>query len=110
MSESSDCVFCKIIAGELPCTKVYEDDYVLAFLSIAPEQPGHTLVIPKEHVKNILDCPPNTLGYTMAIVQSIARKQIKSGAKAVKIIQNNEKPLQEVFHLHFHVIPYGGKS
>jgi histidine triad (HIT) family protein len=110
MPKSSECIFCKIVNDEVPSTKVYEDDYVLAFLSNAPVEKGHTLVVPKEHVRNILDCPANILGYTMAIVQKIAQDQIKNGAKAVRIIQNNEKPLQEVFHLHFHVIPYGDKK
>ena len=110
MNESNDCIFCKIIRGEIPCTKVYEDDHVLAFLAVPQKRAGHTLVVPKDHVRNILDCPPNILGYTMAIVQSIAQNQIKSGATAVEIVQNNEKPFQEVFHLHFHVIPYGGKK
>ena len=101
------CVFCKIIAGELPCTKVYEDKDILAFLSIEPEQNGHTLVIPKAHVKNILDCPIEMLEKIAIAVQTVARDFVKRGATAVKIVQNNEKPLQEVFHFHFHVIPYG---
>ena len=110
MNESSSCIFCKIVAGELPSTKVYEDEYTLAFLTIAPEQPGHTLVIPKTHVKNILDCPQDILQRTMKVVQFIANAQKIDGAKSIKILQNNEAPLQEVFHLHFHVIPYkGGK-
>ena len=85
---------------------MYEDDDVLAFLTIAPETPGHTLVIPKKHVRNILDCPPATLAAVMKGVQTVAAKLIADGATAIKIIQNNEKPLQEVFHLHVHVIPY----
>lgn len=102
----SDCVFCKIIDGEIPCTKVYEDDYVLAFLSINPDSEGHTLVVPKVHIRNILDCDPATLGYVISVVQQLSQNFIKAGKKSVKIVQNNEKPLQEVFHLHFHVIPY----
>lgn len=101
-----DCIFCDIIDGKLPCEKVYEDDYVLAFRSISPIMPGHTLVIPKIHVRNILDCDAGTLGYVMAIVQKLSQDFIKSGKKSVKILQNNEAPHQEVFHLHFHVIPY----
>ena len=104
------CIFCKIALGEASCEKIYEDDYTIAFLSIEPEQPGHTLVIPKSHVENILDCPADVLGYTISIVQSIAQKQIASGAQAVKIVQNNRSPLQQVSHLHFHVIPYGGSK
>jgi len=96
-----DCIFCKIVRGELPSTKVYEDENTLAFLNIAPDRPGHTLVIPKTHCRNIFDCPPETLNQVMATVQTIAKRY-----KCVKIIQNNEKPLQEVFHFHVHVIPY----
>ena len=82
----------------------------MAFLTIQPEQPGHTLVIPKQHVRNIIGCPNDILQNTMKTVQFIANAHKISGATAVKIIQNNEAPLQEVFHLHFHVIPYGGYS
>jgi len=96
-----NCIFCKIIAGEIPCEKVYEDKHTLAFLDAKPVNPGHTLIVPKAHVRNIFDCPPETLNKVMATVQKVAKKY-----PCVKIVQNNEKPLQEVFHLHFHVIPY----
>ena len=101
-----ECIFCKIVAGAVSCQKVYENDHVLAFLTIAPVMPNHTLVIPKSHVTNILDCPSETLNEIMSVVQMLAKKFIRDGHKAVKIIQNNNAPLQEVLHLHFHVIPY----
>lgn len=101
-----DCVFCEIIKGNIPCEKVYEDEKVFAFLSNNPVKPGHTLVVPKVHVRNILDCPPDILSDVMTGVKKISEKLTKDGAKAIQIVQNNEKPLQEVFHLHFHVIPY----
>ena len=96
-----DCIFCKIIRGEIPCTKVFEDEHTLAFLNINPDKPGHTLVVPKQHYRNIFDCPPQVLNHTMAAVQTVAKMH-----SCVKIVQNNEKPLQEIFHLHFHVIPH----
>ena len=105
MNTSNDCIFCKIIQGQLPCTKVFENDDTFAFLSNRPEQPGHTLIVPKQHIRNIFDCPPDVLNKVMETTQSIAKKH-----KCVKIIQNNEKPLQEVFHLHFHVIPHEGNT
>ena len=100
------CVFCDIVSGKIPCEKVYEDDNVLAFLSINPDKPGHTLVIPKTHYRNILDCPPDVLSKTMEGVRAVSVKLAGGGANAIRVVQNNEKPLQEVFHLHFHVIPY----
>jgi len=90
----------------MPCEKVFEDEYVLAFLNIRPEKPGHTLVIPKVHVRNIFDCPHDVLCNVMNGVQEVARILMDDGATAVRIVQNNEKPLQEVFHLHFHVSPH----
>jgi histidine triad (HIT) family protein len=107
MKESNDCIFCKIAKGEVQCKKIYEDNDTFAFLSIAPEQPGHALVIPKVHARNIADCPSDVLTKTIASVQHVTKTFLNNGAKAVKVVQNNEKPLQEVFHLHFHVIPYG---
>ena len=106
MSESSDCVFCKIIKSELPCKKVYEDEHTLAFLNIKPDTPDHTLVIPKQHYKNLIDCPPKVLNNVMAAVQKLTKRYLEKGYKTVKIVMNNEPPCQEVFHLHFHVIPY----
>ena len=95
------CVFCDIVDGKIPCNKVYEDEFVLAFLSINPESPGHTLIVPKKHFNNIKDCPKETLNKVISVVQEIAKRY-----HCIRIVQNNEKPLQEVFHLHFHVIPY----
>jgi len=99
-----DCVFCKIINGELPCKKVYADEHTLAFLPLQPDHPEHTLVIPKKHCRNIIDCPPDVLDKVMATVQKVTT-QLVAKYKCARIVQNNEAPLQEVFHLHFHVIP-----
>jgi len=100
MNESNDCVFCKIIRGELPCKKVFEDEHTLAFLSNGAVTPGHTLIVPKEHYRNFCSCPPEVLNQIVKTTQKIAAKY-----PSCKIVVNNEKPLQEVFHLHFHVIP-----
>ena len=100
-------IFAKILRGELPCHKVYEDDKSLAFLDIMPRAPGHTLVIPKAPARNILDVAPDDLAHVMAIAQKIARAQIKVfGADGITLQQFNESAGgQVVFHLHVHVIP-----
>ena len=106
MNESDNCIFCKIIAGEVPCEKIYEDKHTFAFLTNRPEGPDHTLVIPKQHYRNILDCPPDVLNHVMGTVQKLSKELIAKHGWA-RIVQNNEKPVQEVFHLHFHIIPKG---
>ena len=68
-----DCIFCKIVRGEIPCYKVYEDDEVLAFLDISQTTKGHTLVIPKEHFQNMLYCPKDLLAKVMGVAQHIAQ-------------------------------------
>ena len=100
-------IFAKILRGELPAYKVYEDDKSLAFLDIMPRAPGHTLVIPKGAARNILDAAPDDLAHVMKVVQRIAQAGIKVfGAEGVTIQQFNEPAGgQVVFHLHVHVIP-----
>ncbi|HWP61498.1 MAG TPA: HIT family protein [Candidatus Paceibacterota bacterium] len=104
---SSDCVFCKIVAGELPSYKVYEDEDTLAFLDINPVHAGHTLVIPKEHVANIFDMP----GALWSSVQETVRKvatAVENGTDAhgVNLLMNNrEHAGQVVDHAHVHLIP-----
>ncbi|MGI5841979.1 MAG: HIT family protein [Christensenellales bacterium] len=102
-----DCVFCKIIKGEIPCYKVYEDEQTLAFLDIAHDVDGHTLVIPKNHCRNVLDCNENDLLSVMKSVQKISQHYIKNcGFEGVNIINANEGVSgQSVFHLHFHIFP-----
>src|SRR6478609_4730336 len=100
-------VFAKILRGELPCHKVYEDDRAFAFLDIMPRAPGHTLVVPKAAARNILDVAPDDLAHVMAVAQKIARATVKVfGADGITIQQFNEPAGgQVVFHLHVHVIP-----
>jgi histidine triad (HIT) family protein len=100
-------VFAKILRGELPCHKVYEDDLAFAFLDIMPRSPGHTLVIPKVSVRNILDVAPNDLAHLMKVVQKVAQAGMKVfNADGVTVQQFSESAGgQVVFHLHVHVMP-----
>ncbi len=100
-------VFAKIMRGELPCHKVYEDDKVFAFLDIMPRAPGHTLVLPKAPARNLLDVAPDDLSHVIKAAQKIAKASMQVfGADGVTIQQFNESAGgQVVFHLHVHVIP-----
>lgn len=100
-------VFAKILRGELPAHKVFEDTDTFAFMDIMPRCEGHALVVPKTPARNVLDASPAQLAACLATVQKIARAQIKAfGAHGVTIQQFNEPAGgQVVFHLHFHVLP-----
>jgi histidine triad (HIT) family protein len=100
-------LFAKILRGELPCYKVYEDDKTLAFLDIMPRAPGHVLVLPKAPARNILDISPDDLAHVIKVAQKIAKVSMDTfGADGVTIQQFNESAGgQVVFHLHVHVIP-----
>ena len=100
-------VFAKILRGELPSYKVYEDDRAFAFLDIMPRAPGHTLVIPKAPARNILDVAPDDLAHVMKVVQKVARAGMTVfGADGVTVQQFSEPAGgQVVFHLHVHVMP-----
>src|SRR6185312_74859 len=102
-----DNIFAKILRGELPAHKVYEDDVAIAFMDIMPQGPGHTLVVPKAPSRNLLDADPASLGRLMAAVQKVARAVKRAfAADGVTVIQFNEPASgQTVFHLHVHVIP-----
>lgn len=102
---SDDCIFCKIVSGEVPAYKVYEDENILAFLDTNPVSRGHTLVIPKEHVENIHEA--SEMDFMWEGIKKVA-DGIKDAfdPEGINIAQNNgEKAGQEVFHLHFHVTP-----
>ena len=101
-----NCIFCKIISGEIPSSKVYEDDKVLAFLDISQATKGHTLVIPKEHVRNILEMSAETAETVFSRVPKIARAvQKATGAIGMNILNNNEEVAgQTVFHAHIHLV------
>jgi histidine triad (HIT) family protein len=100
-------VFAKILRGELPSYKVYEDDKALAFLDIMPRAPGHVLVLPKAPARNILDVEPEDLAHVMKVAQKIAKVSVEVfGADGVTLQQFSESAGgQVVFHLHVHVIP-----
>jgi histidine triad (HIT) family protein len=100
-------VFAKILSGDLPSHKVYEDDRALAFMDVMPRSDGHVLVIPKKQARNILDVPPEELGYVIGVVQTVAKAVKKAmGADGLTVQQFNEEAGgQVVFHLHFHIVP-----
>jgi histidine triad (HIT) family protein len=100
-------IFAKILRGELPAQKVYEDDKALAFLDIMPRAPGHTLIIPKAPARNLLDVEAADLAHVMQVAQKVARAGMKAfNAQGVTVQQFNESAGgQVVFHLHVHVIP-----
>ena len=102
-----DCIFCKIINGEIPCHKIYEDEYVLAFLDIAGDVDGHTLVIPKKHVVNILDCDTETLQHVFSAVKKISNHYVENcGYNGCNLLNANDASAQQsVFHFHVHIIP-----
>ncbi|OGG58486.1 hypothetical protein A2765_02015 [Candidatus Kaiserbacteria bacterium RIFCSPHIGHO2_01_FULL_56_24] len=101
------CIFCKIVAGEAPAIKVYEDDATLAFLTIEPVNAGHALVIPKEHVANVFEVSKETWASVQETVRKMARAVEKGvGAHGVNIGMNNrEHAGQVVDHIHIHIIP-----
>lgn len=107
MSYNDQNIFAKILRGELPAHKVYEDDHCLAIMDIMPQVPGHTLVLPKTACENLLDAPDESLRQTIVIVRDIARAvQLAFEAKGVMVMQlNGAAAGQTVFHLHFHVLP-----
>ncbi|TFG19362.1 MAG: HIT family protein [Promethearchaeota archaeon] len=102
-----NCIFCKIVQGLIPSSKIYEDGSSLAFLDIAPFTKGHTIVIPKEHYMNMLDFPEKEMTAYFSAVKNVTIKiKEKLGADGINIMQNNFKAAgQVVNHLHFHVIP-----
>lgn len=101
-----DCLFCKIVKGEVPSYKIYEDDNVYAFLDIANDVYGHTLVISKKHYNNIIDCPARSLGKVIASVKKVGDHFISLGYSGYNIINNSGASAeQSVMHLHFHILP-----
>jgi histidine triad (HIT) family protein len=105
--KDSDCIFCKMAAGEIPVTKIYEDEAVLAFLDIGPLSNGHTLLIPKEHFEKLHDCPSELLGKVCSRLGRIAKAVAGAmNADGYNVLCNNGAAAgQLVGHLHFHIIP-----
>ena len=107
MTYNPDNIFAKILRGEIPSHKIFEDEATLAFLDVMPQAEGHTLVIPKEPAENILDLSASAAAHLVQTTQKIARA-VKSamGAPGLMIVQlNGSEAGQTVFHIHFHVIP-----
>lgn len=107
-----DCIFCKIIKGEIPCLKLYENEKVLAFLDINPDTDGHTLIIPKKHFKDLDDIDDETLlsiNNTSKKIKKMLEKKLN--CDGISLLQNNGE-VQEVKHYHMHIKPYykGKKS
>lgn len=102
-----DCIFCKIIKGEIPSYKIYEDEKTYAFLDISCDSYGHTLVIPKKHCTNVLDCEKEYLEAVINTVRLISKHYVDDcGFEGVNVLNaSGEAAQQSVFHLHFHIIP-----
>lgn len=103
-----DCIFCKIVKGEIPSTKLFENDTVLAFLDIMPASKGHALVIPKKHYRTLVDMPHEELKCVAEAVQKISAATMVAvpGVGGFNVLQsNNEVAGQVIPHVHFHVIP-----
>lgn len=101
-----DCIFCKIINNDIPSHKIYEDEDVLAFLDITQGTKGHTLIVPKKHFKNIFDSDEESIGKVFKVVPKLANA-LNSAFNPIglNIVNNNDRPLQSVYHFHVHLIP-----
>ncbi len=110
MAYDSNNIFARILRGEIPSIKVYEDDKTLAFMDVMPQSDGHTLVIPKEPAENIFELSPEGAAALMATTQKVAKAVKKGlGVPGIMVAQLNGAPAgQSVFHVHFHIIPRSG--
>ena len=107
MAENSDCIFCKIIRNEIPSSKIFEDDKLIAFLDINPVNKGHVLIVPKEHLETLLDIPDSLMKEMMVAAKKVAKSMRKTlKADGINLGMNNFPPAgQAVMHAHMHVIP-----
>ena len=107
MTSDPDCIFCKIIAGEIPCFRLYEDDETLAFMDINPANPGHALVIPKIHAEDLYAVPDRALAATAATAKKVAAAVAAAiSPDGLNLLQaNGPGAAQSVLHFHFHVLP-----
>lgn len=103
----SDCIFCKIAAGEIPSATIYEDDDFRVILDLGPAARGHALILPKEHYANITEIPDELLGKAMVLAKKIVTYMMKAlPCDGYNVVQNNgEAAGQTVFHFHIHLIP-----
>ncbi|MCX6798574.1 MAG: HIT family protein [Candidatus Diapherotrites archaeon] len=103
-----ECVFCRVVKGEIPAVKLYEDAIVLSFLDIKPAAKGHAIVIPKNHYKTLLDVPHEEMKAVMAAVQKVAAAIMAEipGVEGFNVLQSNSEAAGQVIpHIHFHIIP-----
>jgi histidine triad (HIT) family protein len=109
---SSDCIFCKIIQGEIPCSKVFENEHVFAFLDISQASKGHTLIVPKIHKENVYELTPDIATEIFKVVPKISNSIKKQFSPiGLNLLSNNgEHAGQSVFHFHLHLIPRYGKG
>ena len=108
---SKDCIFCKIIKGDVPTEKIYEDENVVAFNDISPKSPTHILVVPKKHVASLNDLKPDDMNMLVQVFGAIKTIAAKAGVAddGYRVIVNtNRASGQEVFHIHFHIM--GGRQ
>lgn len=107
MKRSEDCIFCKIVAGEIPSSRVYEDDRSLAIMDIMPLSRGHLLVIPKEHYGTVVEIDPEFYGHLCGVISKISRAvQAAIGPDGMTVLQLNGKASDQVVpHLHIHLVP-----
>ena len=106
------CIFCMIANHEINSSIIYEDEQVVAFLDLSQVTKGHTLVVPKKHCENVLECDPETLGHVIKVTQMLSKRIMeRTHAKGVNILNNcNEVAGQSVMHMHFHIIPRYSES
>ena len=107
MHTDPNCIFCKIVAGQIPCFKLHEDAETIAFMDINPGNPGHALAIPKAHAANLDEMPPALLGPVLATAQRVARAVAATmKPDGINILQANGPGAgQSVFHFHIHILP-----
>ena len=112
MTASPECIFCKIVAGEISCFKLYEDGLTLAFMDINPFNEGHALAIPKAHHKDLYSADPDAVSAAMKTAQKVARAVNAAFAPdGLNIVQANGPAAgQSVFHIHFHIFPRGAED
>ena len=110
---NENCIFCKILNGDIPSTKIYEDDQFVIMLDIGPASFGHALILPKDHYANIFEMPEEVLSKSICLAKTFGEKLVKAlGADGLNLVQNNGTAAgQTVFHYHLHLIPrYDGDS
>ena len=102
-----NCIFCKIIKGEIPSYKIYEDDRTIAFLDISKDLYGHTIIAPKHHYKNVLDCNKEDLNATIETIQKVSNHYVNNCCfDGINVFNSNEQSAEQVvLHLHFHIFP-----